>query len=313
MNNNPGFWWTGLTAALLLAPLLNGVINKTKAVVAGRHGPSLLQPYYNLAKLLRKGCVRTSTSCGLLAWAPIGSLAAVMTALLFLPFANQNSPFAFTGDVFLFAYLLGLGRFALVLGAMDTGSSFEGMGASREVQFAALAEGAFFAVIGFLAIASHSLDLSGMLTCPLPANVPTVVAAVLLAAGIAAVILLVENCRVPFDDPETHLELTMIHEAMILDFSGPDLAFILYGASLKLWLMTSLAVLMLLPGDLAAPATMFALHVLGTLLGGVAIGLVESATARFRFLKLPQFLLGALGAALVALAVTVIGTGRNMP
>ena len=313
MNNNPSLWWTGLTAALLLAPLLNGVINKTKAGFAGRRGPSLLQPYYNLLKLLRKGCVRTSTSCGLLAWAPLGALAAVMTAMIFLPHANQNSPFAFTGDAFLFAYLLGLGRFALVLGAMDTGSSFEGMGASREVQFAALTEGAFFAVIGFLAVASRSLNLSSMLTCPLPAQVPTVVAAVALAAIIAFVILLVENCRVPFDDPETHLELTMIHEAMILDYSGPDLAFILYGASLKLWLMTSFVVLMLIPGDLASPGLMMALHILGTLLGGVAIGVVESVTARFRFLKLPQFLLGALGTALIALALTVLGTGRNMP
>lgn len=312
MNNNPFFWWAGMTAALILAPLLNGVINKTKAGFAGRQGPRLLQPYYNLFKLIRKGCIRTTTSCGLISWAPLGALAALMIALLFLPYANQPSPFAFAGDMFFFAYLLGLERFALVLGAMDTGSSFAGMGASREVQFATLTEGAFFAVIGFLAFASRSLTLSGMLSCPLPANIPTVIAAVVLAAGIAFIIMLVENSRVPFDDPATHLELTMIHEAMILDYSGPDLAFILYGASLKLWLMTAFVVLMLIPGDLASPTLMLGLHILGVLVGGIAIGVVEAVTARFRFLKLPQFLLGALCTALIALALTVIGTGGNL-
>ena len=312
MNNNLYLWWTGLIAALLLAPLLTGIINKTKAILVGRRGPKLLQPYYNIIKLLRKGCVRTTTSCGLLASGPLITLATVMVAMLFLPYANQISPFAFTGDVFLFAYLLGLGRFALVLGAMDTGSSFEGMGSSREVQFAALAEGSLFAVLGFLATASRSVDLSNMLTCPLPAQVPTVVAAVTLAAGIAFIVLLVENCRVPFDDPETHLELTMIHEAMVLDYSGPDLGFIVYGSCLKLWLMAAFVMLMLIPGDFGSPGLMMVLHILGILLIGVVIGIIESITARFRFLKLPQFLLGSLGAALIALALTIL-TGRHLP
>jgi formate hydrogenlyase subunit 4 len=312
MPQNPFFWWAGLLAALLLAPLLLGVINKTKACFVGRQGPSLLQPYYNLHKLFRRGCIRTTVSCGPLAWAPGIELSALLLAVLFLPYANQLSPFAFAGDAFFFAYLLGLGRFALIIGALDTGSSFEGMGASREVQFSALTEGALFAVIGFLAFASRSLNLSEMLSCPLPSNIPTVIAAVILAAGIAFIIMLVENCRVPFDDPETHLELTMIHEAMILDYSGPDLGFILYSAALKLWLMTALVVLMLLPGDMAPPGVLFILHLLGIFLGGVVIGAIEAVSARFRFLKLPQFLLGALCTALIALALTVIGTGGGL-
>ncbi|MBI3987817.1 MAG: NADH-quinone oxidoreductase subunit H, partial [Lentisphaerae bacterium] len=198
--------------ALVLAPLLAGVINRTKALFAGRRGQPLLQLYRDLFKLLRKGAVYSRTTTWIFRAGPVVGLAAVLTTLLVVPFAGKPAVLAFPGDLVLFAGLLGLMRFVTVLAALDTGSSFEGMGASREVQFSALAEPALFLGLATLARQTGSFSLSDLFMTghAMPPEFWLVAAAFL-------VIFLCENARIPFDDPNTHLELTMIHEVMVLD------------------------------------------------------------------------------------------------
>jgi formate hydrogenlyase subunit 4 len=154
-------WFISFFAALVLAPLLPGIINKVKAFFAGRKGPSVFQLYYDIFKLLKKDAVYSVTAGMLLKAAPCISLAATVTAAFYLPFGMTKSPVEFAGDMFFFFYLLGMARFVTVLGALDTGSSFEGMGASREVQFSALAEMAIFGGLGFLVLLTREFSLSG--------------------------------------------------------------------------------------------------------------------------------------------------------
>jgi len=279
--------------ALVLAPLLLGVINRTKALFAGRNGQPLLQLYYDLAKLLRKGAVYSRTTSWVFRAGPIAGLAAVVAALAIVPFAGTGAPVSFAGDLVLFAYLFGLMRFFTVIAALDTGSSFEGMGASREVQFAALAEPVLFLALAALARRTGSLSLSGILGAVTPSEPVWALVAVALL-----VVLLAENARIPVDDPNTHLELTMIHEVMVLDHGGPDFAFILYGAALKLWVLGALLVGVVLPGEniLLSLVAMLAL--------AVVVGVIESTMARLRLLRVPQLLVGA--GALAALALILV-------
>jgi formate hydrogenlyase subunit 4 len=294
-----------VVTALLLAPLLPGVINRTKAAFAGRRGPPLLQLYFDLAKLLRKGAVYSRTTTWVLRTAPSVSLAALLVALLLLPAPGAAAPVGFEGSLFVLLGLLALARFATVAAALDTGSSFEGMGASREVQFAALAEPAVLLVLAALAGAAGTFSLGGLFAASVPKLWSVSAPAVGLLAAALAVVLLAENCRIPFDDPNTHLELTMIHEVMVLDYGGPDLAFILYGAALKLWLFGALLVNLLLPWQPAGhPVAGAALLIGGQFAVAVAVGIVESVLARLRLLKVPQLLLGA--GALAALGLMLV-------
>lgn len=287
--------------ALLLAPLLPGIINRVKAMVSGRKGKPLLQLYYDLAKLLRKGEVISTSTCGVFSAGPSVMLATMLCAVALVPFANHDAVLAFQGDFILVAYLLGMGRFALVVAALDTASPFEGMGASREAAFSALAEPVIF--LSFLSLAGSgatqgtagSLSLSSMFGgAPLWAwqvGRPEL----LLIPLVLFVLLLVENCRIPADDPNTHLELTMIHEVIILDHSGPNLAFILYGAALKIWFFAALLAGILLPA-LTAPVWVQILLSLGLILSvTIMVGIVESVMARLRLTRIPA-LLGAAGA-----------------
>ena len=297
---NHGFWWAMFLASLLLAPLLFGIINKVKAFFAGRRGPRLLQLYYDMFKLSRKAGIFSRTTSGVLQLAPIMSLLATIMAMLFIPGGLFRSPLAFGGDVIFFCYLLGLSRMLTILAAMDTGSSFAGMGASREAHFSVLAEAVLFAIVIFLAIVARSICLSDLLS-PLSLVTPGIsVPAVLLVAGAFFIVILVENCRLPFDDPETHLELTMIHEAMILDYAGPELAMIHYTASLKLWSFCAVLALLLLPQRVAGAFTGILLYLTLIMVFAVGIGVVESIMARFRFLKVPHLLVGSLAAVLTA-------------
>ena len=297
--------FTLVLAALLLAPLLPGVISRTKAVFAGRRGPPLLQLYFDLWKLLRKGAVYSRTTSWVFRFAPCATLAAMLLGLLLLPAPGLAAPLGFHGSMFLLIGLLSLARFFTVVAALDTGSSFEGMGGSREVQFAALAEPAVLLVLAALARASGTLSLSGMFLGVIPKLWQVAAPAVGLLAVALMIVLLAENCRIPFDDPNTHLELTMIHEVMVLDYGGPDLAFILYGASLKLWLFGALLVNLLLPWQPEThPLAGVGLLVGGLLVVAVIVGIVESSMARLRLLKLPQLLLGA--GALAALGLVLV-------
>ena len=298
---------SGITmlAGLVLAPLLLGVINRTKAVFAGRRGAPLLQAYSDLAKLLRKGAVYSRTTTWIFRAAPSVGLASVVAAMALVPVAGASAPLAFAGDLILFAYCLGLMRFFTVVAALDTGSAFEGMGASREVEFSAIAEPALILGIAALARVTGSLSLSGIFSgLAAPAWHAAGPALVLVCVALL-IVFLAENARIPVDDPNTHLELTMIHEVMILDYSGPDLAFILYGASLKLWVLGALIVDLVLSSLGLAGAAALAGFALGMGLLAVGVGVIESVMARLSLLKVPQ-LLGGAGALSVLAFILVV-------
>jgi len=278
--------------ALLLPPLIPGLINKVKALMAGRTGPPVLQLYYDLAKLARKQAVFSRTTTWVFLAGPSAVVAAGLTAALLVPFGHAPAPVNFQGDMILFAYLFGLARFATVLSALDTGSSFEGMGSAREVTFAALAEPALFLGFAALARSSGSLSLSGMLASPGFAISRATGPLILVLAG-WMIVFLVENCRIPVDDPNTHLELTMIHEVMVLDHSGRPFALVLYGASLKLLVLGALIVGPLLPRT-SHPWLDWAGFYAAIALLAAGVGLLESSTARLRLNKIPQFLVASL-------------------
>jgi formate hydrogenlyase subunit 4 len=289
-------------AILLLAPpLLLGVIARTKALAGGRTGPPLLQLYYDLAKLLGKGAVYSRTTTLVFRAAPIVGLAATFAAGLVAPFGRDPAPLAFAWDLVLLAYLLGLARFATVLAALDTGSSFEGMGASREVAFSMVAEPALFLSLVVLAVRAGNPSLEVIAASVTPQQWATGGPSLFLASGALLVVFLAENSRIPFDDPNTHLELTMIHEVMVLDHGGPDLAFILYGAAMKLLVLGAILVLPFLPGDLG-PWANAATFLAAELVLAVLVGIIESVMARLRLVQVPILLMGAgVAAALAAI------------
>ncbi|MHB8838319.1 MAG: respiratory chain complex I subunit 1 family protein [Gemmatimonadaceae bacterium] len=281
---------------LLLAPLLPGVINKVKAWVAGRRGPPVLQLYYDLARLWQKHVVMSTLASPAFIIGPAVAWVAVLGATTMIPLGPAGATLSFRGDVILMLYLLALARFATTWAAMETGSAFEGMGAAREVSFAVLAEAAMIAAMLTLAVQTGSVSLGTMLA-------PSVgTSAVLLAAGLFTV-LLVENCRVPFDDPATHLELTMIHEVMVLDHSGPPLAVILHGASMKLLLFAVLLTQAVLPMGTYSPAVAAVVLLAGVFVVTVSVGAVESLMARFAFRRVPLLLTTAVLLCVFALLV----------
>ena len=288
-----------LLLALVLSPLFLGIINRTKAVFAGRRGQPLLQTYFDLWKLLQKGAVYSRTTTWIFRAGPMIGLAAVLTAVMLMPLGKCPALLAFPGDFLLFIGLLGLMRFFTVIAALDTGSSFEGMGASREVFFSALTEPALLVVLATLAQQTGQLSLSAMFEPVSNAHwlhSGPVLGLVVLALMI---VLLAENARIPVDDPNTHLELTMIHEVMVLDHSGPDLAFILYSAALKLWLFAALVVGIVLPVTNSAWLNLL-LAVTGMFVIAVVVGVIESVMARLRLPVVPQLLVGAGALAAVA-------------
>jgi formate hydrogenlyase subunit 4 len=288
-----------LLLAIVLSPLLPGIINRTKALFAGRRGQPFLQTYFDLWKLLHKGAVYSRTTTWLFRAGPMLGLAAVLMAVTLVPLGNFPALIAFPADFFLFACLLGLMRFFTVLAALDTGSSFEGMGASREVFFSALAEPALLVALATLARQAGSLSLSTIFSQVSGSHWLQAGPVMALVLTALMVVLLAENSRIPVDDPNTHLELTMIHEVMVLDHGGPDFAFILYGAALKLWVLAALIVGMIVP-DTETLWLNLVLSISGMFLVAIIVGVVESVMARLRLLIVPQLLVGA--GALAAMA-----------
>jgi len=278
----------------LLPPLLLGVINKTKAVFAGRRGASVWQPYFDVAKLLRKEMALSATTTWIFAAAPLVTLCTGVLAGLMVPLGPLAAPVTFAGDFVAFAYLLALGRFFVASAALDTGSPFEGMGAAREVGFAWLVEPAL--LFAFLALArlSGSLSLDGMLRATEAGGawVHRTAPLLLMAAGLF-VALLSECSRIPVDDPNTHLELTMIHEVMVLDHSGPLLGLVEYGSAIKLFVLEAVLLHVIAPGPRLPGWPGLALFVLGLLGIAVVIGVVESTMARLQLLHVPTLLIAA--------------------
>jgi formate hydrogenlyase subunit 4 len=279
--------------ALGLPPLLLGVIAKTKALFAGRVGPPVLQPYYDLFKLVRKGSVFSTTTTWIFRAGPVVGLATAAIVTLLIPLGSSPPPISFTGDMILLAYLLGLGRFFTATAALDTGSAFEGMGAAREVTFACLAEPAFFLGLLVLVKLSGSLQLAGMLGGSLASQWTTAGASLALVLLSWIIVMLAENSRIPFDDPNTHLELTMIHEVMVLDHSGPAFAMILYGAALKLFVFGALVVRLAFPVASGLPWIDRPVFIGEILIVAAFIGVVESTMARLRLTHVPVLLLAA--------------------
>jgi formate hydrogenlyase subunit 4 len=278
---------------LLLMPLLLlGIIGKTKAAFAGRVGPPLLQPTFDVIKLLRKGLIFSRTTTWVFRAGPIVSLVTALFASTLIPLGSHAAPISFEGDLVLFAYLFGLGRFFTVAAALDTGSAFEGMGGAREVTFSCLTEPALFFALIVLTRLSGSLSLSMMIGPGMGQAWHFGGASLVLVAASLFIVLLTETCRIPIDDPNTHLELTMIHEVMVLDHGGPALGIIHYAAALKMFVLGAVLVRIIVPysGGPWASWGVFALGMMGL---AVLIGIVESTMARLRMAQVPILLLAA--------------------
>ena len=278
---------------LLWPPLLVGVINKTKAFFGGRQGPPFLQPYYDVWRLLRKGTVQSRVTTWLFRFGPVVGLTVAVAAALMIPLGRPQAPISFQGDVLLFVYLLVLGRFFLVLAALDTGSAFEGMGVAREITFACLAEPAFFFCLLVLARLMDSLSMAGQFAGPSPDNWQQHGTSLLLILTSLFLLMLAENCRIPFDDPNTHLELTMIHEVIVLDHSGPMLGLLQLAAALKQLIFSALLVRLVVPLDVAGPWLAWPLLAACTVIVAVLVGVVESVMARLRMPLVPHVLTAA--------------------
>ena len=289
------------TLLLLLAALcIPGVINRTRARLAGRKGIRFAQHLYDLRLLLRKDAVYSTTTTALFRAVPSVYLGAAFVAALFVPVGDLAPLLSFDGDLVAFAYLLALGRGALILAAMDTGSSFEGMGASREALYGALVEPALMLTFGTLALISGHTSFASIFEADATGDAKLIVV-LLLAAYVLTKIVFTESGRIPVDDPRTHLELTMIHEVMCLDYCGVDLAYVKIGT----WLKS--AALSMLAADAVAAATCprwrFAAP-LALLLTGLSVGIVESTQARNKLVRNTTFIL-----TITALAALVFFTG----
>lgn len=275
-----------------MPPLLLGVITKTKAAFAGRRGAPYLQVYYDMFKLLQKNSVYSETTTWVFKAGPVITLSATFIAAMLVPLGNHSAPVSFSGDMLLFAYLLALTRFFTTIAALDTGSSFEGMGAAREVTYSCLAEPALFFALITLARISGSLSLTGMLTFSSPSTWAGAIT-ILLTVSLF-IVLLVENCRIPFDDPNTHLELTMVHEVMVLDHSGPAFGYILYAAAMKLFLFGAIFINVALPFRTGNAFADWLIFIVGILVLAVAVGVTESVMARLRLTQIPLMLITAI-------------------
>lgn len=280
---------------LLTALCIPGLINRTRAVLAGRRGIRFFQHLHDARLLLRKGAVYSTTTSALFRAVPSVYLGSSLVAALFIPVGSLSPLLSFEGDIICFAYLLALGRFALILGAMDTGSPFEGMGASREALYGALVEPALLLTAGTLALLAGQTSLARIFSGEATNDLQLAVV-LLLAAYVLMKVVFTESGRVPVDDPRTHLELTMIHEAMCLDYCGIDLGMIKIAG----WMRT--AALSMLAADVAAwvfHLSWWAAAPLAILLTGLSVGVVESTQARNKLARNTTFILTV--AALAAL------------
>lgn len=284
--------WLGFFVFVAVAPLLAGLVNKLKALFSGRFGASVLQPYSDLARLARKETVYSRSGSFITRLAPVVVWNTTAFAVLLLPAGPFPAAISFPGDIILLAYLLGLGRFFQILGALDVASSFEGMGASREARFAVFAEPIFFFTFGSLALVTGHFSFQSIIS-GIGWNPPLFAVFIIINSISIFFLMIVECSRMPVDDPNTHLELTMIHEVMILDASGFDLMLYQHAASLKLLLYAFLVSSLLNPFgwlNLAAGTAFFA----GVIAGLAAVlALIETLMARFRMVLVPQFLLYA--------------------
>lgn len=290
---------------LLGLPLIFiGVINKTKALWSGKHGAPILQPFYDFIRLLRKGQVISRTSSAIFVMAPTITFVSILMAGSFVPLISGRSFVDFDGSFILFAYLLAAGKFLSLIGALDVGSSFEGMGASREASFSSIIEPGFFIILSSIAALTGNYSF-GAISVTLEKAGPFGYLITFLAAIAVFLILLTEGSRVPVDDPNTHLELTMIHEAMVLDNSGFDLGLIFYGSAMKMVLFASIVANLIIPSfiNVSISASIFILLVLSQ---AVIIGTIESSFARIKMNRIYEFIFIVISLALAILALVTM-------
>lgn len=292
--------------AILMAPFFSAVILKIKAFFGGKKGPPLLINYYTLIKLFKKGSVYSNSTTVMFKLGPIVSLATAVTVLMFLPIAGHAPIFSFKGDVLFILYLMGLGRFFTIAAAMDTASPFEGMGAAREAYFPIICEAAMFMILIFFYRLTGELQLASYFSSGQTMGLWHQAGAPLLFVVISLfIILLTENSRVPVDDPATHLELTMIHEVMVLDHSGPDFGMIELGSFCKLFFYATLISRLIIPVDAGIFWVGFGVYLVGLAIVYIGIGVTESVIARYRMDKVPQFVMTSFALAFFATIISL--------
>ncbi len=300
---------------LALAPLLSGIMKKVKAFFQIRKGASIFQPYYDLAKLLRKDSVVSENVSWIFHAAPVISFAAILTAGLLIPIYISDMPFGFAGDLIAVVYLLALARFFTALASLDAGSSFGGMGGSREMFIASMVEPAMMLSIFAIALNVGSTNL-GYISRTVSSMGPGAFSPYHLLAFVALfIIAIAETGRIPVDNPATHLELTMIHEAMILEYSGKQLAIVELGAMVKQLLVFSLLANIFFPWGIASSATVagiavaLAVFVVKIAILGAGMAMVETSTAKWRLFRLPDLLSVSLMLSFLALVSFIIVKG----
>ena len=300
---------------IALAPLLSGFIKKVKAFFQIRKGPSIFQPYYDIAKLLKKDSVVSGNVSWVFHTAPVISFAAILTAGLLVPTFISSLPFSFAGDFIAVIYLFALARFFTALASLDAGSSFGGMGGSREMFVASMVEPGMMLSIFAVAANFGSTSLSFISQTVSSLGIEAISPSFLLAFVALFIITIAETGRIPVDNPSTHLELTMIHEAMILEYSGKQLAIVELGAMMKQLLIFSLLANIFFPWGIAssagAAAIVFSLilYLLKIVILGSAIAVVETSTAKWRLFRLPELMSISLMLSFLALISFIIVKG----
>ena len=287
---------------LLIVPfLMIGLIKNTKSFWAGRKGPSIFQPMWDFIKLLKKDFVISDTTSVVFRIAPIFAIATVLFASVFMPMAGGKAIITVPVGLIIFAYTLGLGKFISLISAMDTGSSFEGMGASREASFTSIVEPAFFMIMASIMALTGNYTFESLSKVMENAGSYGVLITI-ITVFVFFIMILVEGSRVPVDDPETHLELTMIHEVMILDNSGSDLALISWANYIKMFLYSSLIANMLIPSGLSDVISVILYSIVMAVIS-IAVGTVESGMARIRMTHVFEFVFIMSSLALVILSL----------
>jgi formate hydrogenlyase subunit 4 len=300
---------TGLILILISALFFPGIILRAKSIASGRKGPGVLQPLKDIVVLMGKGSSFSTTTGLIYQIAPVISLSAILCSILVIPFAYQKAIISFDGDFIFFAYLLALGKFFSIISALDTGSSFEGMGANREALFSMIAEPAFFILLATFAMFTGYSSFSDIFSHFFITNNHYVLIYSIIGFFLIGQIAMVENSRVPVDDPKTHLELTMIHEVMILDNSGFDKALIHISSYLKFSIYGALMYNVVVPAEWNI-FLKSALFISVQIIFALIIGLIESFRARNKMNKNPKFILTISAIAWIAFVIILILTDK---
>jgi formate hydrogenlyase subunit 4 len=296
-----------LILILIASLFFTGIIIRTKSISSGRKGPGIFQPVKDVWRLFKKGSVYSETTSFVFQIAPVVYFSSVVMAILVVPFGSTKGIISFDGDFIFFAYVLALGKFFSIISAMDTGSSFEGMGASREALYSMFAEPAFFILMGsFALLTGHTSFFEIFSTLHLGSYITYALG--IMATFVLVMIAMIENSRMPIDDPKTHLELTMVHEVMILDNSGFDLGLILSTGYLK-FAMYGTLIANLYIGELsllyAIPAFFFIQFAFA-----VSVGIIESFMARYRMSHNPQFIFALSSVSLLIFLGVLLVLGK---